>query len=90
MPTINITGTITDADGATATFSTSANTDMVTIVSATVTPDPAPPGTLRTLTVVATSAAGLTMTATVDPVDSITFTPVAGQPAGTFVWTFVF
>lgn len=90
MSTINITGTITDSAGNSATFSTSATEDSVSIVSATVSPDPAPPGTTRTLTVVATSSAGLPLTATLNPVSGITFTSVPNQPAGTFAWTFVF
>lgn len=87
---ITITGTVTDGT-ASATFSANADVpDAVTIVSATVTPELAPVGTQRTLTVVATSSAGLTLSATVDPATGITFTSVPNQPAGTFAWTFVF
>ena len=89
MGTITITGTVSDAQGS-APFSVTVSTDTVSITSATVTPAIAAPGTTRTLTVVATSSAGLTLSATVNPVGGITFTPLAGQPSGTFAWTFVF
>ncbi len=85
---ITIQGTVTDPNGS-APFSITVTTDAVTVTSASVTPAVAPPGTTRTLTVVANSSAGLPLSAAVNPVTGITFTPVSGQ-AGTFVWTFVF
>jgi hypothetical protein len=87
--TVTITGTVTDPNGS-APFSLTVTTDAVSVVSATVTPAVAPAGTTRTLTVVGNSSAGLALTATVNAVAGITFTPVSGQPAGTFVWTFVY
>lgn len=86
---ITITGTACDASGC-APFSVTAQTDAVAITSATVTPAVAPAGTTRTLAVVASSSAGLALTASVNAVNGVTFTPVAGQPAGTFAWTFVY
>jgi hypothetical protein len=89
--TINIQGTVTDSSGATSTFGPiTVTTDSVAITSAAVTPAVAPAGTTRTLTVVANSSGGLSLTATVNAISGITFTPVAGQPLGTFVWTFVY
>lgn len=93
-PTIQITGSVADNAGNSAPFNTQANqseVDVITIVSAVVNPDPAPAGTMRTLTVVATSSLGLPLTAMILAVPGgVVFTPVSGQPAGTFVWTFVF
>lgn len=86
---ITITGTACDASGC-APFSVTAQTDAVAIASAMVTPAVAPAGTSRTLTVVASSSAGLALTASVNAVSGVTFTPVAGQPAATFAWTFVY
>lgn len=86
---ITITGTVCDASGC-APFSVTAQTDAVSIVSATVTPAVAPAGTTRTLTVVGNSSAGLALTGSVNAVSGVTFTPVSGQPAGTFAWTFVY
>ena len=91
MPTtIIITGTVTDADGASSTFSTSAALDSVSITSAAVVPATAPAGTTRTLTVIATSSAGATLTFGTPVSAGITFTAVAGQPAGQGQWTFVY
>ena len=87
--TVTITGTVTDPNGS-APFSVTVTTDLVSITSATVAPSTAPAGTPRTLTVVGTSSAGLPLSATLNPVSGVTFTPVSGQPAGTFVWTFVY
>lgn len=99
VATLNIAGTVTDADGNSVPFSTTANqsaTDVVTIVSATVSPDPAVAGTLRTLTVIAKSSLGEALTATITspaPAPGSTapvFTPVPNQPAGQFQWTFTY
>jgi len=89
MSTITITGTVSDGQGS-APFSVTVQTDAVNIQSATVTPAVAVAGTTRTLTVVASSSGGLPLTASLAAVAGITFTPVPGQPAGTFVWTFVY
>jgi hypothetical protein len=86
---VTITGTVTDPNGS-APFSVTVTTDAVSIVSAAVTPAVAPAGTTRTLTVVGSSSAGLALSATVNAVTGVTFTPVPGQPAGTFAWTFVY
>lgn len=88
--TITITGTVTDADGASSTFSTSASLDSVSITSATVVPATAPSGTTRTLTVLAASSLGAALTFGLPVASGITFTPAAGQPAGQGQWTFVF
>jgi hypothetical protein len=87
--TVTITGTVTDPNGS-APFSVTVTTDAVSIISAFVSPAVAPAGTARTLTVIAGSSAGLALTGSVNAVTGITFTPVPGQPAGTFVWTFVY
>lgn len=98
MSTINLTGTVTDTSGASASFSASASTDQVSIVSSAVTPQVAAPGTLRTLSVLAQSTAQLAMTATVisDQGPSFVITQVANptppqplQPGQQFFqWTF--
>jgi hypothetical protein len=87
MATITVTGVVTDGT-ASAPFSVTVTLDSINITSASVTPAVAAPGTLRTLTVVASGGVAA-LTATVNPVSGITFTPVTGQPAGTFAWTFV-
>lgn len=89
MSTITITGTVSDGQGS-APFSVTVQTDAVLIQSATVIPAVAVAGTTRTLTVIASSSGNLPLTASLAPVSGITFTPVSGQPAGTFVWTFVY
>lgn len=92
VATLNITGTVTDKDGNSVPFSATANqsaSDLITISSVTVTPDPAVAGTMRTLTVVAVSSLGEVLTATVSAT-GVTFTPVTGQPAGQFQWTFTY
>lgn len=87
--TVTITGTVTDANGS-APFSVTVTTDLVTVTSASVTPSVAAAGTTRTLTVVGNSTAGQALSGAVNPSPGLTFTPVLGQPPGTFVWTFVF
>ena len=91
---LQISGSVSDDAGNSVPFSASANqseVDVITIVSAVVTPDPAPAGTMRTLTVVATSSLSRPLTATILTVPGgPVFTPVEGQPAGTFAWTFTF
>lgn len=81
---ITITGTVTDATGATGTFSTTATLDSFTL-SAVVTPAVAPAGTTRNLTVTPTGGTAPFTFGT--PVGTgLTFTPVSGQPGQ---WTFV-
>jgi hypothetical protein len=64
--------------------------DTVSILSITVTPQQAPTGTTRTLTVTGASSAGQALNAAASSVPAgVTFTPVGGQPAGQFQWTFV-
>ncbi len=88
--TVTITGTVTDAAGASGAFSVVVTLDAVTITSATVAPAIAPAGTTRTLTVVATSSSGATLTFGTPVGTGLTFTSVGGQPAGQAQWTFVF
>lgn len=65
--------------------------DIVTIISAVIVPATAPPGTLRTLTVVSSSSANQVLNAIIGTVPpGATLTPVGGQPPGTFVWTFTY
>ncbi len=94
MAILQITGSVADNAGNSVPFNAQANqsaVDVITIVSAVVSPDPAPAGTMRTLTVVATSSLGLPLTATILAVPGgPVFTPVPNQPAGTFAWTFIF
>lgn len=88
---VTIQGTINDANGATATFGpVTVTIDSVTITSASVDKPVAPAGTLRTLTVVATSSSGAAITCGTPTATGITFTAVAGQPAGTCKWTFTY
>ncbi len=90
MSTITITGTVSDGQGS-APFSVTVQTDSVNIQSAIVAPLVAAPGTMRTLTIVATSGlASPAWSGTLNSVGGITLTPVPGQPAGTFVWTFIY
>ncbi len=89
MAVQNITGAISDAAGGSQAFSVQFTTDQVTITSITGSPINAAPGTTRTLTIVATSSSGSPLSATINPVPGITFTPLTGQPAGTFSWQFV-
>ena len=72
-------------------FWPSITNDVVTIISMVVTPSLAAPGTSRTITVVSTSSESLVLNAVIASMPAgITFTPVGGQPAGTFVWTFTY
>ena len=87
---ITIVGTITDSDGSSSTFSTTAALDAVTILTAAVVPQSAPGGTTRTLTVTASSMAAAALTFGLPVAAGITFTPVANQPAGQGQWTFVY
>jgi len=87
MAIATITVTVTDSDGSSATGTTTVQTDTITITSITVTPQTAPVGTTRNLTVVATSSAGLALTYGTPVSAGITFTPVNGQPGQ---WTFVY
>ena len=87
--TITITGTVTDQNNASGAYSVVVTLDNVT-AAATVTPATAPAGTTRTLTVVGTSSAGAPLAFPAPVVSGITFTPVAGQPAGQAQWTFVY
>lgn len=88
---VTIQGTINDANGATATFGpVTVTIDSVTITSASVDKAVAPAGTLRTLTVVASSSSGAAITCGTPTATGITFTAVSGQPAGTCKWTFTY
>ncbi len=90
MSTITITGTVSDGQSSSP-FSVTVQTDAVNIQSAVVVPSVAAPGTTRTLTIVATSGlAAPAWSGVLNPVSGVTFTPVPGQPPGTFVWTFVY
>ncbi len=82
--TVTITGTVTDAAGATGNFSVVVALSSFTL-SAVVTPQNAPAGTTRNLTV--TPNGGTAPFSFATPVGTgLTFTPVAGQPGQ---WTFV-
>jgi hypothetical protein len=89
MSSATIVVNVSDAAGASASSQVVVTTDVVSITSIVVTPANAPAGTNRTLTVVATSSSGSALSAAATSA-GITFTPVAGQPAGTFVWNFTF
>lgn len=85
MPTLIITGTVTDSIGVVSNYSITANQDAFTL-AAVVTPSTAATGTTRTLTVTPTGGtAPFTYGAPV--ATGITFTPVTGK-AGS--WTFVY
>ena len=90
MSTITLQVSITDAIGAVGVATATAQIDTVTIVSSTVTPQNAPAGTQRTWTVVAQSSSGAALTAGTPTANrpGPVFTPVSGQPPGTFAWTF--
>jgi hypothetical protein len=83
--TLTITGTVTDAAGVAVPFTATAVLDSFT-VAATVTPQNAPAGTTRTLTVTATGGTA-PFTFGTPVATGITFTPVSGQPGQ---WTFVY
>ena len=92
VATLNISGTVTDTDGNSVPISAVANqtaSDVITVNSVTVTPVSAVAGTSRTLTVNATSSLGQTLTVVVQA-PGITFTPLTGQPAGQFAFSFVY
>ena len=81
---VTVTGTVTDAVGASGSFSVQVTLSSFTL-SAVVTPSVAPAGTTRNLTVTATGGTPPFNFAT--PVSAgLTFTPVSGQPGQ---WTFV-
>ena len=83
--TLNITGTVTDAAGASGSYSTSVTLDSFTLV-AVVNPSNAVAGTTRNLTVTPTGGTDPFTFAT--PTGTgLTFTPVSGQPGQ---WTFVY
>ena len=83
--TLTITGTVTDADGATGSYSTTVTLDTVA-ATAVVTPAVAPAGTTRNLTV--TPSGGVAPFIYSTPLATgLTFTPVSGQPNQ---WTFVY
>lgn len=63
---------------------------VVTITSQTVDRPDAPAGTSRVLTVTATSSTGAALSAPLPAAPGIAFTPMAGQPAGMFKWSFVY
>lgn len=96
---VTIKGTVTAPDGVVGTFGpiTAPVTVVpppvqseVTITSSVVDKPVAPAGTMRLLTVVASSSSGAALSAPEPVSPGITFTPVAGQPAGTFKWSFVY
>ncbi len=89
MAVQNIDGIITDQNGGSQAFSVQFSTDQVTITNITGTPINAAPGTTRTLSITATSSSGSPLSATINPVPGITFTPLTSQPPGTFAWSFV-
>lgn len=81
---ITITGTLTDAAGATATYSQTVTLDTMT-ATAVVTPSVAPAGTTRNLTV--TPSGGVApYTFGTPSATGLTFTPVPATPGQ---WTFV-
>lgn len=102
VSTVPVNAVVTDADGNTLPVTASFNisvSDVLTEVSFTFSPDPAPTGTMRTATLVVTSSAEEPLTAVISATfngNPIVFTPVtppvppAGAPAGstTFQWTF--
>lgn len=97
--TITIQGTVSSANGAIGTFGPVTlpvtvipppTPSMVTITSQAVDKPDAPAGTSRILTVTATSSTGAALSAPLPAASGITFTPIAGQPAGTFKWSFVY
>ncbi len=82
--TVTITGTVTDAAGASGNYSVVVTLDSFTL-SAVVTPSVAPAGTTRNLTL--TPTGGVAPFTFNTPVGTgLVFTPVSGQPGQ---WTFV-
>lgn len=81
---ITITGTVTDAAGASGTFSVDVTIDSFSL-SASVSPAVAPAGTTRTLTVVP-SGGTAPYTFGTPSATGLSFTPVTGSPGQ---WTFV-
>ncbi len=78
MTVFTITGTVSDGTS-TANWTATASSDVIT-ASAAVVPDPAPSGTLRTLTITATSSAGLPLTYSTPVSSGVVFTVVPGSP----------
>jgi hypothetical protein len=79
MSTVTITGTVTDSAGGSGNYLVTITLDAVT-ATATVSPDPAPTGTLRVLTILATSSAGLPLTFATPVSPGVVFTVVPGSP----------
>lgn len=91
VQSLTIQGTVTSTTGAVGVYGpVTVTIDAVNINSSTVDKPAAPAGTMRTLTVSATSTSGASMSAPLPTAPGITFTPVVGQPLGTFKWTFVY
>ena len=85
MSTLTITGTGTDSNGVVANYTVVVTSDSFAL-TAVVTPQAAPPGTMRNLTV--TPIGGVApFTYSLPTASGITFTPVSGQPNQ---WTFVY
>jgi hypothetical protein len=64
--------------------------DLLTIISASISPEPAVAGTTRTLTIVADSNTDAALTFGAPSSAGVIFTPVGGQPPGQAQWTFVY
>lgn len=100
QPTVTIQGTVNSANGSIegtfgpvtlpVTVTPPPVQSMVTITSQTVDRPDAPAGASRVLTVTATSSTGAALSAPLPAAPGIVFTPMAGQPAGTFKWSFVY
>ena len=85
MATLQVTGTVKDAQGLTTPFTGTINTQSAPVVSSVVvTPDPAPVGTKRTITINAADAEGGPLTYTCF-VEGQAATPTAQPNVFTFV-----
>lgn len=89
MSTLTVTGEVKNESNLVATFTATINVidapKPPVVKSVTVAPDPAPAGTLRTITIVASDPQGQALTYTCK-VGTQNATPVAGKP-GVFTFT---
>lgn len=84
--TITITGVVTDAAGATGSFTATVTLDSFTL-TATVVPASAPQGTIRTLVVTPNGGTTPYTFSTPTSTGNLVFTPISSSPG---TWTFVF
>ena len=85
MATFNVTGTVTNSDGVSTPFTGAFTTTEAPVInSVSVSPNSAPPGTQRTITINATDPQGEALSYTCQ-VNGVNATPTAQRNVFTFV-----